>query len=1058
MVRYPASSSQWLRRSIALLPIVPVLALALLVGSKSSEAPAWRDLGTVFPGRPLRCRIFGQHQFRPFSGAVFLSGQAGLPERRLLRLSLSVQEDLAKAETPERLADAAVLDLLNEKWDRAISSLDQALILAPGDPRILTDASAAYLERGIRSDRPLDLLEALRHAMAAQERAPESSEALFNMGLALHHLHLRRREAKVWQRYLDLEPRSGWAGEARRWLAEAQDETFRSDQELCRRQILNGEISDSWLRSAVGRYPDKIREVAEEELLGRWARAVQQGHSTEAERWMTRLDRIACQLAEQRDERLLSAGLEALRSAARAGPGDRMDRLVRGYVLFDQGMRSYRGQSFATAEMLLSAAEEALRRAGSPLADSARLYRGICIYYGNAESSRALFSSVLVSPSAALSPSLAGRALWMLGTADLVQGRFEDALQSFVAMRSQLERGGGAGQAAMADLMLAQAYELRGDIERGWKYRLNELNLLTVQGSLRRRHSLLLEAAQALARRGQSEMSLLFLAEVLDNAALWKQPLARAEAYTLRSRVQLKLNHPRAALEDAHRAIVAIAEMQSGPLKARTQGQALMSQGLAHLEREPRQALSILQRAYDLQKASNWEVEKILYLNSMARACLALHQSREARKFLEGAVQTYEAYRSDALEPNTRITIFQYAQETFDSLMLLSWEDPESGPRQAFNDSERSRSRALLDAWSRHPTGEAPKPANANRVLRELPPGVTLVQYAVLPDEILVWAFQDGTMREARHPVPGADLEDLVQRFRRALQRSDTERSRVEGARLYDLLLRDLPIEFDEDGRLVIVPDGPLEQVPFATLLDQKTGSYLIEKTSLSVAPSATLFLAALRKARRPGEHPTLLTVAPDLAGSPYAFLPLLPGAREEVRKIRGLYPQATILDGKDANRAHFLRDLPNHSILHFAGHAVLLDPESGRIFLLVAPAEPGDRGEISIESLRELRLAHTKLVVLAACRSMNGYSPGREGALSIASAFFAAGAPTVVASLWDVDDRHSPDFMIAFHRRVAAGEGAADALRTVMVDFITSGDPEKSSPTTWGVFAVLGA
>jgi len=973
-------------------------------------------------------------------------------------LSLSIQKDLAKSETPEGLADAAVLDLLNEKWDRAISRLDQALILAPGDSRILTDASAAYLERGIRSDRPLDLLEALRHAMAAQERAPKSSEALFNLGLALHHLHLRRQEAKVWQRYVDLEPRTGWAGEARRWLAEAQDEAFRGDQELCRRQILNGEISDRWLRSAVSRYPDKIREVAEEELLGRWARAVQQGNSTEAERWMTRLDRIARQLAEQRGERLLFAGLETLRSAARAGTGDRLDRLVRGYVLFDQGMRSYRGQSFATAEGLLSAADEALRRAGSPLADSARLYRAICIYYGNAESSRALFSSVLASPSAALSPSLAGRALWMLGTADLVQGRFESALQSFVAMRAPLERGGGAGQAAMADLMLAQAHELRGDVERGWEYRLNELNLLTVQGSLRRRHSLLLEAAQALARRGQSEMSLLFLAEVLDNAALWKQPLARAEAYTLRSRVQLKLNHPLAALEDAHQAVAEITGMESGPLKERTQGQALMSQGLALLEREPRRALSTLQRAYELQKASNWEVEKILYLNSMARACLALHQSREARKFLKEAVQTYEAYRSDALEPKTRIAIFQYAQETFDSLMLLSWEDPESGgPRQAFNDSERSRSRVLLDAWSRHPTGEAPKPANADRVLRELPPGTTLVQYAVLPGELLVWAFQNGTMREARHPVPSADLEDLVQRFRRALQRSDTERSRVEGARLYDLLLRDLFLEFGAAGRLAIVPDGPLGQIPFAALLDQKTGSYLIEKTSLSMAPSATLFLAALRKARRPGEHPTLLTVAPDLAGSPYSSLPLLSGAREEVRKIRGLYPRATVLDGKDADRVHFLRELPTHSILHFAGHAVLLDPESGRIFLLVAPAEPGDRGEISIESLRELRLAHTKLVVLAACRSMNGYSPGREGALSIASAFFAAGAPTVVASLWDVDDRRSPDFMIAFHRRVAAGESAADALRAVMVDFITSGDPGKSSPTTWGVFAVLG-
>lgn len=1057
--RFLAMSWYWKKRSTAVLPLVSVLFLALLLGSTSeSPTPPWRDLGTRFRNRPLRCRVFGQRQFGPFTSGTIFSGQVGLPDgRKYLRgLALFLQKDLSREVTPERLADSAVLDLLQEEWDRAIYKLNQALSLAPYESRILIDASAAYLERGVRAGRPLDLLEALRLARVAHEREPESLEALFNFGQTLHYLHLRRQEAKVWQRYLELEPRSGWAAEARHWRAEAQDESYRRELELCRRQILGGEIQENWLHQVVDRYPNEVREIAEEELLGRWAHAFQNGDRLEADRQMSRLSLIAQQLAAHRGERLLAETLEVLRTASQAEDSGRLGQIIRGHLLFHQGMRSYRGQDFARAESLLGAADEELRRGGSPLYDYARLFHAICIYYSDAEKGRTLLVSVLNSISPVRSPSLRGRALWMLGTIDLVQGRFEDAIQSFTAMRVPLERGGGEAQAAIADLMLAEAYELRGDVERGWEHRLRELQLLTNRGTLRRRHSVLFEAAQALARRGQSEVALLFLDEVLDNAALWRQPLAQAEAYTLRSKVQLLLGHSKMALEDAQHALVAVSQMQDGPLKARTHGQALMSRGLALLKRQPRRALQDLQKAYNLQEASSWKVERILFLNSMARAHLELHQDREARKFLEEAVQTYEAYRSDAMDPRSRITIFQHAQQSFNELMRLSWADPDGGLRQAFSEAERSRARTVLDAWSRHPTGGAPHPVDADRVRRELPQGIALVQYAVLSEKILIWTFKDGLLRGTQRTIPIAELDQLVHEFRHTLQGTDTTRAQKSGAQLYDLLL-DLPLVFHPGDRLVIVPDGPLERIPFAALWDRTTKSYLIEKAPISLAPSATLFLAALRKVHRSETPVTLLAAAPDLSGSPYAALPQLPAAREEVRRISGLYPQATVLEGELADRDHFLEALPEHSVLHFAGHAVLLDPNSGRVFLLLAPVTAGDRGEVSIESLRGLPLAHTKLIVLAACRTMNGYSPGREGTLSIASAFFAAGAPTVVAALWDVEDRLSLDFMSEFHLRIAAGEGAADALRAVMVGFITSDDPKKSSPSAWGVFAGLG-
>ncbi|HKV08185.1 MAG TPA: CHAT domain-containing protein [Thermoanaerobaculia bacterium] len=920
----------------------------------------------------------------------------------------------------------------------------------------MIDASAAYLERGVRSDHPLDLLEALRLAHAAQERAPGSPEALFNFGQALHHLHLRRQEAKIWRRYLEQDSGSGWSAEARRFLAEAEDESFRRDREVRRREILNArEMPEERVIQAVDRYPHEAREAAEEELLGRWAEAFSRGERAEADHLLSRIDQIARQLAVRREDWLLADSVEALRTAVRVNDSAALDRLVQAHLLFQQGMRSYHGQDFAKAEALLEDATEALRHAGTPLWLSARFYRGICLYYGDAERSRALFSSLLDTLPQSRYPSLTGRVFWMIGTVDLVQGRFEEAIRSFTAMRAPLEQGAGEGQAAMADVLMAEACELRGDVERGWKHRLQGLRLLTVQGTLRRRHPVLLEGAQALIRRDQPELALLFLDEVLDNAALWKRPMAQAEAYMMRSRVWLLMNDSGKALEDSREALAAVSRMPDSSLKSRIRGSARLSLGMALERREPRRALRELQQGYALQKKADWEVEKILYLNSMAQAHLALSERGMARNFLEQAVQTYESYRTDALDTKSRITIFQHAQQSFDELMRLSWPDPGGGIRKAFAHCERARARALLDAWeAQRPLAG---PADAAQVLRELPSNVTLVQYAVLPEEILIWVFEGGRLRGRRQGLKAAELETLADAFRRSLEGSDPERARELGAQLYDRLLRDLSLSLSPGGRLVIVPDGPLERIPFAALYDRRARSYLIEKAPLSTAPSATLLLAALRKARLEGPA-TLLAAAPDLSRSPYAFLPPLPAAREEARRIAGLYPRATVLEGEQADSTRFLKALPEHSILHFSGHAVLLDPDSGRVFLLLAPAGAGDRGEVSIASLRGLPLARTRLVVLAACRTMNGYSPGREGALSIAGAFFAAGAPTVVATLWDLEDRLSLDFMSRFHERVAAGEDPASALRSVMIDFISSGDPARSSPSVWGVFSVLGA
>ena len=134
---------------------------------------------------------------------------------------------------------------------------------------------------------------------------------------------------------------------------------------------------------------------------------------------------------------------------------------------------------------------------------------------------------------------------------------------------------------------------------------------------------------------------------------------------------------------------------------------------------------------------------------------------------------------------------------------------------------------------------------------------------------------------------------------------------------------------------------------------------------------------------------------------------------------------------------------------------------------LVLAADAADDPGVLTAEEIYALRLDRTRLVVLAACDTGNAYIPGSEGVTSLARAFLAAGVPTVVASLWSVDDKETSVLFDAFHqswanRRDAVAEGpgpdAVDALRAAQLAMLYSPEPANRSPRAWAGFEVIGA
>lgn len=1038
--------------------------LSLLLGCLS-PTPIDRELSELLgdlTSRPLSGRLSSEVSYRPLE---LRGSDSRARERAIQRHRARIRGELAALEdqgiTPSLLKASALVSLLDGDQDRAIADLDEAIALNPRDIGALNDGAAAYLERGLAHDRPLDLLAALGRIRRAAAAAPDSATVAFNQALILHHLYLRRSAAKAWQHFLALERRGGWAREAERYLAADRDESYREGWQSARLELLRGSpLSPTRLRYLVERYPRQLFELSEETLLARLAAvlATQAGDDGGAS---IQLEAIARALAEKRGDLLLLDSLHAVRQALGS---DRLNPLAQAHMRFEAGMASYRSQDFPVAEALLVEAEEGFRNTASPMVSEATFYRAICIYYRDAAGSRHWFEGPLEDPLAGRYPGLRGRAAWMLGVTDLVQGRLEAAIQRFRQMRTYWQQAAGGAQAGMADIELASVYDRRGEAERAWRHRLRGFAALTTTDSPRRRHSLYIEAAHGLAQSGEADLAVAFLDECLDNAAIWAKPLAFVEMYTLRSRLRSRTGDDVGALVDAQEALRRSSLLRAGP-KSRAEAAALMSRGIALVTHDPRRALAITQSAYDQEKSSAWEVEKFVYLRSMAEANLRLGERVEAVKFLTATVQGYETLRGDAVEPSARKEIFRYAQSAFDDLLRLTPPVDLQGTRTSLSYAERARARGFLDDWasrSARPSSTSGRPASAEEITSRLPADLTLVEFATLADRTLYWVVQNGKLQGGSLPIPRADLERQIDTLRYALELDQNRPARKLLERLYEEVIRPLPLHLDAETTLVVAPDGPLQRLPFAALFDAQARTFLIERSPLTVVPSASLALALLpvrraRAAQASASESALVVGAPDLTATPYARLQRLPGALEEAQLVASFYPAHRLLVGKDATPEAFVDALPLHSVVHFAGHAVAADPPAKSAFLLLTPDPAHPEGTLALSALRALPGTPPRVVVLAACGALGGRSQGREGLLSIASGFFSAGVPAIIAPLWAINDRASVDVMTALHRNLKTNADISRAVRETLVEFIHGRDSERAEPSYWAAFSSLG-
>jgi CHAT domain-containing protein/tetratricopeptide (TPR) repeat protein len=258
----------------------------------------------------------------------------------------------------------------------------------------------------------------------------------------------------------------------------------------------------------------------------------------------------------------------------------------------------------------------------------------------------------------------------------------------------------------------------------------------------------------------------------------------------------------------------------------------------------------------------------------------------------------------------------------------------------------------------------------------------------------------------------------------------------------------------DTDSLLTIVPHGPLFQVSFAALMDER-GRYLIERHRIHYTPAgAVLSFTRAKKSSLSGERRQFLLVA-DPAGMAAADdkpLPPLPGARREVSAIAKLLPagQVTVLAGDQAREPTVRSAAAGKAVVHFATHGILRNDEPSQSFLALArsPAQSIEDGRLTASEVYQMDLK-ADLVVLSACRSALG-AVSADGIIGLTRSFFYAGTASVMATVWDVADEPTSRLISGFYRNYSGQADKSRALRQAQLQLIAdlrNGRVQAASP-----------
>lgn len=348
--------------------------------------------------------------------------------------------------------------------------------------------------------------------------------------------------------------------------------------------------------------------------------------------------------------------------------------------------------------------------------------------------------------------------------------------------------------------------------------------------------------------------------------------------------------------------------------------------------------------------------------------------------------------------------------------------------------------------------------STASDTWEDMPTDVALLAYHIIGDEIIAFVGARDSMRVVRNCGSVTMATQLLQQLDVQWDRLGVgqefakqhmallERlTRQVLASLYGELVAPLrPLldaaaganTVDDDGprKIAIVPHGLLHQVPFHALFDGER--YLIERFEISYAPSAKVFSLCQRQASRGMDKALALSVAD----------PLIPAVADEARAVARHLPSAEVLTDRQATLSALREKAPDCGVLHLACHGMFRadNPMFSALKL--------HDGWLAAADVIELDLGGA-LVTLSACESARNQVLAGDELVGLVRGFLGAGAATLVATLWLVQDDTTSWLMEKWYAQLRTGVERAAALRNAQLAL----KEKLPHPYYWAPFVLIG-
>ncbi len=421
------------------------------------------------------------------------------------------------------------------------------------------------------------------------------------------------------------------------------------------------------------------------------------------------------------------------------------------------------------------------------------------------------------------------------------------------------------------------------------------------------------------------------------------------------------------------------------------------------------------------------------FYGSMGNMYLKTGKINEAMDCYKKSIKTMESIREKLKLEVYKLNFVENKMGIYENMVTLLAARGEK--REAFDYVERSKSRALLDLLADkissgpEDSGFASlldaEPLKSGEVKSLLDKNTTLLEYYVTQNQLFIWIITNAELNEVTVPVTEKELRNEVASLREYIQtKSDDYKGPAH--RLYSLLIEPAKPYLKTD-KLCIVPHKTLHYLAFPALLDND-GRFLIEKYNFSYSPNASLLKYCLNKK---------VTSACNLIafGNPDDSLET---AETEVKQIIKDFKKAEVFIKDAASETNAKKLSGEYEIIHFACHGEF-NPYNPIHSNLKLAKDDREDGNLEAWEIYSMDLKNTRLVTLSACQTAISNITSGDEIIGLIRGFIYAGSPSVIASLWDIDDVSTSILMREFYYGMKHGYSKAEALRLAQLKLINT-------------------